>query len=88
MASRAGDSNTILHSLLSSMLWKDEILQIGLFRAGDNVKKHLFLVNLKIEELNIPNEKQTEFFKKTLHQDVFYELSSLNEFNEKKRVLS
>ena len=70
------------------MLWKDVIIQIGLFRAGDNVKKHLFLVNLKIEELNIPNEKQADFLKKTLHQDVFYELSSLNEFNEKKHVLS
>ena len=52
----AGDSNAILHSLLSSMLWKDEFLQIGLFHAGDNVKKHLFLVNLKFEEHNIPNE--------------------------------
>ena len=67
----SGVSNTILHSLLSSMLWKDKILQIGLFRAGDNVKKHLFLVNFKIEELNIPNERQADFLKKTLHQDVF-----------------
>ena len=51
----SGNSNTILHSLLSSMLWKNEILQTGLFRAGDNMKKRLFLVNLKIEELNISN---------------------------------
>ena len=52
------------------------------------MKKHLFLVNLKIEELNIPNEKQAEFLKKHYTKTFFYELSSLNEFNEKKHVLS
>ena len=61
----SGDTKNAFLSILSSLLWKDEILQIGLFRSGDNVKKHLFSVNLKIEELDIPNEKQAEFLKKT-----------------------
>ena len=40
----AGDSNSVLQTLLSSLLWKDEVLQIGLFRTNDNIHKHLFLV--------------------------------------------
>jgi len=84
----SGDSNQAFLSILSSLLWKDEVLQIGLFRLGGNINTHLFAVGHKIEELSIPDEKQAEFLKKTLHQDVLYELASLTDFNDKKCDLS
>jgi len=57
----------VLHTLLSSLLWKDEVLQIGLFRTNDDIHKQLFLVEQKIEDLGIPNEKQ-----KKLSIKMFY----------------
>lgn len=65
-------------------MWKDEILQIGLFKLGHNVVKHIAHVEIKINELNIPAEKRAEFLRKTLHQDPMYELSSLSEYDDNK----
>ena len=79
----AGDSHNVLQTLLSSLLWKNEVLKISLFKTDDNIHKHLFLVEQKIEDLGIPNKKQDNFLRKTLHQDVLYEVSSLSDFNNK-----
>lgn len=84
MASPNGDTCEFLKRLLSSLLWKEEIFQIGLYKASENIEKHLFSVFQKIEELKIGENEQADFIKKTLHQDVLYELSSLADYQNKK----
>ena len=46
--------------------------------------KHIFNVSQKLEQLNIDLDKNSEYIRKTLHQDVLYEFSSLNDYENKK----
>lgn len=84
MASENGNTYNALQVLLSSLMWKDEILQIGLFRQGENIEKHVSNVEQKIDELKILPDKQAEFIKKTLHQDILYELATITDFSSNK----
>ena len=75
MALSSGDTTyDFLQVLLSNLLWKDELFQIGLFKSNENVQKHLFHVSQKLAELNVPVEKQ----------DILYELASVSDFEAKK----
>ena len=38
----------------------------------------------KLAELNVPVEKQGQFLRRTLHQDILYELASVSDFEAKK----
>lgn len=80
MASRADESVQLLSSLLAHMMWKDEIWNIGQFRNGSNINQHLSLVEGKMLQMQLDECKKCDFLRRTLHQDVMYELSSLSAY--------
>ena len=84
MASNGDRTYDFFKDLFCTMMWRDELFQIGIFKSTDDIKKHLFLVSQKINQLNVPDDKKSDFLCRSLHQDVLYELASLKDYETNK----
>lgn len=84
MASLGNDPAALMSSLLTNLLCKDEIWSISQYKSGCNINKHLSIVEDKIKQLQLDEKRKCDFLLKTLSQDVFYELSSLAEFDQQR----
>ena len=72
-----------LQQILSRIILKDEIKEIGSFSIGGDVLTHLKKVNQKILDNEIESSKRASFLKKTLSDDVLLELSVMPEYDTK-----
>lgn len=84
MALGSTEPAKIFEYLIESLMWKEDASKVGQFRYGDNIKKHLFDVCKIIDESKIPEKKQADFIKRTLHNNILAELSSLKEYDHQK----
>ena len=62
-----------LQQILSRIILKYEIKDVGSFRIGMDILLHLKKVHKKIFENEIDDSKRASFLKKTLSEDVLLE---------------
>jgi len=76
-----------LEHLFSKMFVRQEIYEIGLFKKGKNLQKHLTLVKDKLKELGVNEDSKYAYLIKTLDDDILLELKACFEFEEKFEVV-
>jgi len=73
----------VMEKLLSRLLLKDDITEVGIFSSGNNLSHHLRKIEDKIRENEIKDEKKATFLKRTLSSDVLIELSTIEDYDIK-----
>ena len=76
-----------MENIFSRIFIRQEITDIGIFRKGKNIQKHLKSVHEKIIELSVPMHQRCNFLMKTLDEDILLELRACFEFQEKYELI-
>lgn len=65
-----------MEMLFSKMFIKQEIADIGIFKKGKDIEKHIKNFEDKIKELNISEDDMFKYFIKTIDEDVLLEMEA------------
>ena len=72
----------MVETIFAKWMLKEEIVEIGKFKKGKDVRKHLSKVEKKIDTLKVKQEDRFDFLAKTLDEDILLELEAHVDFEE------
>ena len=76
-------NSSSFEKLLSRLILKEEINEIGQYVRGKDIDQHLASFLKKLKEMEVSDEKRkAQIFKKTLSEEVLMEISALPDFHK------